>query len=236
MSHANTQNGTHGTTGTNGTSGAQASEDPADPIGPTTLEDDVVAKAKPSKPAPQPTKKSFQKKKHKKKPGEAVNVSASPVASSAELPAEASAIDTSVAEGTAVAEPVEAGAGAGLSEPGAVEAQPTTNEEIRPATNEETGSVTSEETPAPVEGPLRLRMKIWTDPTTGTRYLMTSAFMRDIVDGRPVSDVMYAYAMRDDDIKQVTLRAAEWNTMPFYYFQEDGPAPRMNRRPVNPVG
>ena len=83
---------------------------------------------------------------------------------------------------------------------------------------------------------LRLRMKIWSDPVTGQRYLMTSAFMRDVVDGRPVSDVMIAYAMRDDDTKLVTLRAAEWNTLPFYYFQEDGPAPRATRRPVDVVG
>lgn len=82
---------------------------------------------------------------------------------------------------------------------------------------------------------LRLRMKVWTDPTTAKRYLMPSAFMRDVVNGQPVSDVMYAYAMRDDDTKLVTLTAGEWNALPFFYFQEDGPAPRAASRPVDDV-
>ena len=91
---------------------------------------------------------------------------------------------------------------------------------------------------APIEAPvesLRLRMKIWTDPRTSKRYLMLTAFMRDIVNGQPVSDVMYAYAMRDDDTKLVTLTAAEWNSLPFFYFQEDGPAPRATSRPIDVV-
>jgi hypothetical protein len=82
---------------------------------------------------------------------------------------------------------------------------------------------------------LRLRMKVWIDPTTAKRYLMPSAFMRDVVNGQPVSDVMYAYAMSDEDTKLVTMTAREWNTLPFYYFREDGPAPRMTARPVDVV-
>ena len=82
---------------------------------------------------------------------------------------------------------------------------------------------------------LRLRMKVWTDPTTAKRYLMPSAFMRDVVNGQPVSNVMYAYAMSDDSTKIVTLTAIEWNTLPFSYFQEDGPAPRAASRPVDDV-
>lgn len=82
---------------------------------------------------------------------------------------------------------------------------------------------------------LRLRMKVWSDPTTAKRYLMPSAFMRDVVNGHPVSDVMYAYAMRDDSTKIVTLTAAEWNALPFFYFQEDGPAPRAASRPLDDV-
>ena len=83
---------------------------------------------------------------------------------------------------------------------------------------------------------LRLRMKVWTDPTTAKRYLMPTAFMRDVVNGHPISDIMYAYAMSDDDTKRVTLTAAEWNALPFFYFQEDGPAPRSATRPVDDVG
>lgn len=82
---------------------------------------------------------------------------------------------------------------------------------------------------------LRLRSKIWTDPTTSKRYLIPAAFMRDVVDGRPVSDVMLAYVMRDDDTRLITLTTDEWNALPFYFFQEDGPAPRMSARPVDVV-
>ena len=82
---------------------------------------------------------------------------------------------------------------------------------------------------------LRLRMKIWTDHRTSKRYLMPSAFMRDVVNGRPVTDAMYAYAMRDDDTKLVTLTAGEWNALPFFYFEEDGPAPRATTRPVDVI-
>ena len=85
---------------------------------------------------------------------------------------------------------------------------------------------------APVDN-LRLRMKIWTDRATSKRYLMPSAFMRDVVNGQPVSDVMYAYAMRDDSTKIITLTAAEWNALPFFYFQEEGPAPRAATRPLD---
>jgi hypothetical protein len=93
--------------------------------------------------------------------------------------------------------------------------------------------------PLPVDataGDLRLRVKVWTDRETGKRYLMPSAFMRDVVHGRPVSDVMVAYAMRDDDTRIVTMRAHEWNTLPFFYFAEDGPAPRATARPVDAIG
>ena len=80
---------------------------------------------------------------------------------------------------------------------------------------------------------LRLRMKVWTDPSTLKRYLMPMAFMRDLMNGQPITDVMYAYAMSDDSTRVVTLTAGEWNTLPFFYFQEDGYAPRANARPMD---
>lgn len=89
-------------------------------------------------------------------------------------------------------------------------------------------------TEAPADG-LRLRMKIWTDRRTGKRYLMPTAYMRDLVKGQPVSDVMWAYALREGDTKLVILRAHEWQALPFFYFQEDGPAPRPAARPVNVI-
>jgi hypothetical protein len=80
---------------------------------------------------------------------------------------------------------------------------------------------------------LRLRMKVWTDRATKKRYLMPTAFFRDVVNGRPVSDVMCAYAMRDDDTKLITVR--EKDELPYYYFKEDGEAPRASVRPVDVV-
>ena len=91
---------------------------------------------------------------------------------------------------------------------------------------------------APIEAPaerLRLRMKVWTDPATAKRYLIPSAFMRDLVDGQPVSDVMYAYVISDAETKLILLKASEWNALPFFYFQEDGPAPRATKRPVDVI-
>jgi hypothetical protein len=91
---------------------------------------------------------------------------------------------------------------------------------------------------APVETPvesLRVRLKIWIHPQTTKRYLMPTAFMRDVVNGQPVSDVMVAYAMRDDDTVVVTLTVAQWNAMPFFYMQEDGSAPRATSRPIDVI-
>lgn len=90
---------------------------------------------------------------------------------------------------------------------------------------------------APIEttvDSLRLRMKIWTDHATSKRYLMPSAFMRDVDEnGQPISDVMYAYALRDNESQRVTLTASEWQALPFSYFQEDGTSPRDATRPVD---
>jgi hypothetical protein len=110
------------------------------------------------------------------------------------------------------------------------------------ATPSEEARVPPASPPSPSPSPslglqgLRLRMKVWTDRATSKRYLMPTAFMRDVVNGQPVSNIMYAYAMRDDDTKLVTLTATEWNSLPFFYFKEDGSAPRAGTRPVDVVG
>lgn len=85
--------------------------------------------------------------------------------------------------------------------------------------------------PPPQTPSLRLRMKVWTDPRTRKRYLMPVGFFRDVLRGQPRTDVMYAHAMSDDDTKVVTLTAAEWNALPFFYFREDGWSPRATERP-----
>lgn len=71
---------------------------------------------------------------------------------------------------------------------------------------------------------LRLRMKIWTDLRTAKRYLVPTAFMRDVVDGRPISDIMCAYAIGEDEVLYITLRANDWQALPFAYFHEEGSA------------
>ncbi len=112
---------------------------------------------------------------------------------------------------------------------------PNTPDGTAPSGAPSTSSRAPQSLVVPSPGTLRLRLKIWTDPRTNKRYLMPTAFMRDVVNGQPVSDAMYAYAMRDDDTKLVTLTAGEWNTLPFFYFQEDGPAPRPPARPVDVI-
>ena len=85
----------------------------------------------------------------------------------------------------------------------------------------------------PAEAPsagLRLRMKVWTDPATSKRYLMPTASMPTAR-----SDIMTAYAMTDEDTKLVKITVREWNTLPFFYFQEEGPAPRASARPVDEI-
>lgn len=79
-------------------------------------------------------------------------------------------------------------------------------------------------TAAGVAQGLRLRMKIWTDPRTGKRYVVPTAHFRDVVDGAPVSDVMHAYAIGEDDVLHVTLRAFEWQALPFVHLREEDPA------------
>ena len=97
-----------------------------------------------------------------------------------------------------------------------------------PAASVEQAATPPEQPAAPIgETPtkgLRLRMKIWTDVRTAKRYLVSSAFMRDVVNGHPVSDVMYAYAIGEGEILNITMRANEWQGLPFAFFQEEGPA------------
>lgn len=72
---------------------------------------------------------------------------------------------------------------------------------------------------------LRLRMKIWTDPKTQKRYLVPTAIFTNVGLG-----ILAAYAMSDEDTRQIQLTVAEWNTLPFFFFKEDGAAPRAAER------
>lgn len=124
------------------------------------------------------------------------------------------------------------GGAAQSSTPAEPVSEQTTPDLLVPA-EPSTASSTAE--PGESTPPLRLRMKVWTDAATTKRYLMPTAFMRDVVKGQPVSDAMYAYAMNDQDTKLVTLTAGEWNALPFFYFREDGSAPRSSPREPDAV-
>ena len=180
---------------------------------------DVAAKG-PTKDASSSKKKKKRGHRHNQKPASAQGVStaATAVATTTDQPAAAKPAEPTATASNDLQPPIE--------QPAAAPNAPLAAAPI------------DEPAAAPIETPaesLRLRMKVWTDPTTAKRYLMPSAFMRDVVNGHPVSDVMYAYAMSDDSTKIVTLTATEWNTLPFSYFQEDGPAPRAASRPVDDV-
>lgn len=62
---------------------------------------------------------------------------------------------------------------------------------------------------------LRLRMKVWKDPATLKQYLMPVGILSG--GGR-----MMAYAMTDEETKIIHLTVDVWNSLPFFYFKEDG--------------
>lgn len=146
---------------------------------------------------------------------------------------EASVLSSTLPEGTATSATVTSPDSSATSEP------PTAQDSSEPAPSPDSSEpATLPDSSAPLlrmrlQNSLRLRMKVWTDPSTLKRYLMPTGFMRDLVNGQPVSDAMYAYAMSDDDTRLIELTATEWNSLPFFYFQEDGYALRAAVRPMD---
>lgn len=135
------------------------------------------------------------------------------------------------------------GAAHGASNGATSEASKEAPKEVPKETPKEAGKAARKSAPkdaskaeAPKDAPkeiqpragLRLRMKVWTDPSTGTRYLMPTADLSD-----PASGLLTVYAMTDTGTKVVKLTPIEWNALPFFYFQEDGPAPRATARSVD---
>lgn len=78
---------------------------------------------------------------------------------------------------------------------------------------------------------LRIKMKTWTDPVNGNMYMVASGYF-NLAEER-----MVAYAMRDDEARQLRFTIDEWNDLPYHFFNEDGPAPKPAKsyRP-DPVG
>jgi hypothetical protein len=64
---------------------------------------------------------------------------------------------------------------------------------------------------------LRLKLKVWTSKT-GRTYLCPTGFLVTRYEGPMVK----AYIMRDDDTQFIEMTEKEWNSLPFYYFKEDG--------------
>lgn len=74
-----------------------------------------------------------------------------------------------------------------------------------------------------MDEPLRLRMKLYTDDK-GRKFL-AAAGMCDSSTG-----TVYASLMNDQETRNVRFTLDGWNALPFFYFKEDGPAPRMEKK------
>lgn len=99
--------------------------------------------------------------------------------------------------------------------------RPTSGRASAPQAPPFTAPTPAAATPAPqtVPSPLRLRLKVWTDPQTKKRYLMPTALLD------PRTGVMTAYGTASEgDDKVLRLTPPEWQALPFFYFKEDQPA------------
>jgi hypothetical protein len=78
----------------------------------------------------------------------------------------------------------------------------------------------SEAPKAPEVPGLRTHVKVWTDSVTGQRFITPCAVLT-------ATGLMVATAISESGaVRNVTLTAAEWNSLPFFFFKEDGEAPR----------
>jgi hypothetical protein len=64
--------------------------------------------------------------------------------------------------------------------------------------------------------PLRLRCKVY--QAEGYRYIVAQGILR--------GGMMHAFAMNDSQTIEIKMTIDEWNALPWYWFQEDGEAPR----------
>lgn len=71
---------------------------------------------------------------------------------------------------------------------------------------------------------MRLRAKVFTDEASGHRYLVSIAIFN------PQGDVVHVYFMSDEATSFTTMKVDAYNALPFFYFKEDGPAPRPEMR------
>lgn len=71
---------------------------------------------------------------------------------------------------------------------------------------------------------LRLRMKIWVHPETQKRFMVAAGYLE------LKSERMIAYAMSDEQTYPLKLTIDEWNALPYFFFREDGPAPKPEKK------
>lgn len=97
--------------------------------------------------------------------------------------------------------------------------EPLSNPEVPPIADPPPATTPPAAAPAPAPSPagLRLRLKVWTDPAKGTRYLVPCAFLTN-----PDQGVMSAYAIGTEEGRTIYLTPPEWNALPFFYFKEEG--------------
>jgi hypothetical protein len=67
---------------------------------------------------------------------------------------------------------------------------------------------------------MRLRVKVFDDPRTSLRYLVSIAMFE------PASDTVNVFLMNDEDTRMQRMTVDEYNALPYYFFKEDGPATR----------
>jgi len=76
---------------------------------------------------------------------------------------------------------------------------------------------------------LRLRMKVFTDEVTGHRYLVSMAI------ANLAEQTVHVYFMSDEETLFRSLPIDDYNALPYFFFKEDGPAPRPEMRVAEPL-
>lgn len=72
----------------------------------------------------------------------------------------------------------------------------------------------------------KLRVSVKVFVRDGKRYLCAMGAYN------PATDRVHAFAMSEEGTVQVALTDTEWNALPFFWFVEDGPAPKPEHRKV----
>jgi hypothetical protein len=65
---------------------------------------------------------------------------------------------------------------------------------------------------------LRLKMKVYTDPVSGHRFMVAVGSLS------PALGLMNALLLSDELTRFVLMSVEQWNALEWCYFKEDGPA------------